>query len=133
MFIRRTFDFRPLAWMAGLMLALASVGSHANPFVITSAATAGTTGGTTGATTGDDDDNDYGRAERFAQSQFALIRREAAAGGGENLRALASLLDEPDPAAFEAWMQSRYEDLFREPEAGDRLVARIVELRGPAS
>lgn len=125
----RIFPPRRLFFVAAVLLTLAFTGAHANPFVITTASSAGSTGATTGETIADDDDEDFARANRFAESQFALIRREAAAGGGEHLRALAALLDEPDAEAFEAWMQTRYARLFAGPDAADKLVARIVALR----
>lgn len=131
MFTRRILAPRPIAHAAATLLALVFASAGANPFVTTTAASAASTGATTGATV--DDDDDFAKADRFAESQFALIRREAAAGGGENLRALAALLDEPDPAAFETWMQRRYEALFREPEAAGSLAARIAAMRGSSS
>lgn len=72
----------------------------------------------------------YARAEAYVAAQLPMIRRDAAAGGGENTAALAALLGESDPEAFGRWMQTNYRDLFAGLERPADLVDRIVARRG---
>lgn len=75
----------------------------------------------------------YARARAYVVSQMPIIRREAAAGGGESIRALAALLGEPDARAFGEWMQDNYARLFTGLEKPGMLVARINRYRGSAA
>lgn len=59
-------------------------------------------------------------------SQFAMVRREAAAGGGEHVTALARLMNEPNREAFGAWMQANYAVLFTGLDNRADLVTRIA-------
>jgi len=73
---------------------------------------------------------EYARAEAFVASQMPYLRREAAAGGGENLRALAELIGARDPEAFGQWAQAHYETLFTDLREPGQLLVRIGKLRG---
>lgn len=85
---------------------------------------------TTNASVTEPEEASYARAEAYVASQLPLIRRDAAAGGGENTAALATLLGEADSAAFGEWMQANYRSLFHDLERPQQLVARIVARRG---
>ncbi len=69
------------------------------------------------------------RASRFVGSQWAFVRRDAAAGHGENLDALARLLGEPDHAAFGHWMQTNYQSLFDVERSPRELVDYVATQR----
>jgi hypothetical protein len=49
---------------------------------------------------------------QFIEKRYNAIRKDAATGGGENIRALAQIMGERDSQAFAAWMQSNYDQLF---------------------
>lgn len=68
---------------------------------------------------------EYARAREFVDSQFHIVRREAAAGGGEHTAALARLMGENDPQAFGNWLQDNYGVLFSDLENHGDLVTRI--------
>lgn len=73
----------------------------------------------------------YARARQYVASQMPMIRSEAAAGGGENIRALATLMGEPDARAFGDWMQANYARLFTNLDKPGKLIARINRYRQP--
>jgi hypothetical protein len=54
----------------------------------------------------------YADATAFVRSQRALLRRQAAAGGGEDIRALAILLNKTGNDELGRWMQMHYASLF---------------------
>lgn len=93
-------------------------------------ATTKSTESTTNASVTEPGSPAYARAEAYVASQFDLIRRDAAAGGGENTAALAALLNEPDADAFGRWMQANYGVLFAGLDRSEELLARIVSRRG---
>lgn len=62
---------------------------------------------------------------RFVDVRIASIRREAAAGEGENLDALAGLMGKTDTAAFSGLMQAHYDELFIGLEQPTDLISRI--------
>ena len=66
---------------------------------------------------------------RFVDVRIASIREEAAAGQGENLRALAQLMGEPDSAAFSRLLQVNYDRLFNKLEQPSELIGRIESLK----
>ncbi|MAA74205.1 MAG: hypothetical protein CMN28_05815 [Salinisphaeraceae bacterium] len=68
-------------------------------------------------------------ARRFGASQYPLLRRDAASGGGEYIKSLARLMNEPDPTTLGPWMQAHYHELFA-PDAPATLVDRILARRG---
>ncbi len=72
----------------------------------------------------------YASARVYVASQLPMIRREAAAGGGENVRALATLMEQNDPRAFGQWMQANYDTLFDDLNEPETLVTRIAARRG---
>lgn len=85
------------------------------------------------ATTNGESSPEYADARRFVDSQFAMIRREAATGGGEHTAALARLMGTSDTAAFDAWLQSNYAVLFNNLSQRTELVTRIAARRGQAT
>lgn len=62
---------------------------------------------------------------RFVDVRIASIQKEAAAGEGENLEALAQLMGKSDKAAFSGWMQVHYDELFGTLEKPAELISRI--------
>lgn len=70
------------------------------------------------------------RATRFVKSQRPYLQRDAAAGGGENLDALARLLGESNPDEFSLWMQRNYAAVFRVERNPEELVRYIATQRG---
>jgi hypothetical protein len=67
---------------------------------------------------------------RFVDVRIASIKKEAAAGEGENIEALANLMGKQDEAAFSEWMQTNYEELFNNLEQPTELISRIETLSG---
>ena len=67
---------------------------------------------------------------RFVDVRIASIKKEAAAGEGENLEALANLMGKQNKAAFSGWMQTNYEELFNNLEQPTELISRIETLSG---
>lgn len=65
---------------------------------------------------------------RFVDVRIAAIKKEAAAGEGENLIALARLMGKQDKAAFSGWMQVHYDELFSNLEQPSELISRIETL-----
>ena len=65
---------------------------------------------------------------RFVDVRIASIKKEAAAGEGENLDALARLMGKQDKAAFSGWMQTNYSELFNNLEQPIELISRIETL-----
>lgn len=69
----------------------------------------------------------YADAAAFVRSQRPLLARQAATGGGEDIDALALLLDTSDNRDLGRWMQKHYQDLFGDSTSlsAQGLVARI--------
>ncbi len=65
---------------------------------------------------------------RFVDVRIASIKKEAAAGEGENLEALATLMGKQDKAEFSGWMQTNYDQLFNNLEQPSELISRIETL-----
>ncbi|MCK5003302.1 MAG: DUF3015 family protein [Gammaproteobacteria bacterium] len=62
---------------------------------------------------------------RFVDVRIASIKKEAAAGEGENLEALAQLMGKQDKQAFSGWMQVNYDALFNNLKQPKELISRI--------
>lgn len=62
---------------------------------------------------------------RFVDVRIASIKKEAAAGKGENLEALAQLMGKQDKQAFSGWMQVNYDVLFNDLNQPTELISRI--------
>lgn len=62
---------------------------------------------------------------RFVDVRIASIKKEAAAGQGENLDALAQLMGKTDKQAFSGWMQVNYDVLFNDLQQPKELISRI--------
>ena len=67
---------------------------------------------------------------RFVDVRIASIKKEAAAGEGENLDALANLMGKQDKAEFSGWMQTNYDELFNNLQQPTELISRIETLSG---
>lgn len=68
----------------------------------------------------------YADASAFVQSQRQQLARQAAAGGGEDIDALAFLLHKPDNRALARWMQAHYDSLFSDRSvSASSIVSRI--------
>ncbi len=65
---------------------------------------------------------------RFVDVRIASIKKEAAAGEGENLDALARLMGKQDKAEFSGWMQTNYDELFNDLDQPSELISRIEAL-----
>lgn len=65
---------------------------------------------------------------RFVDVRIASIKKEAAAGEGENLDALAKLMGKQDKTAFSGWMQTNYGELFNNLQQPTELISRIETL-----
>ena len=64
---------------------------------------------------------------RFVDVRFASIKKEAAAGEGENLDALASLMQR-DSAQLSKMMNGHYDELFNDLQQPAELITRIENL-----
>lgn len=109
--------------LAGCAAVTSTTNTVARGLEQTTAATSQSSDAATGA--------EYADARRFVDSQFALVRRDAAAGGGEHTAALARLMGESDGEAFGRWMQRHYRQLFANLTSRADLVARIAAYRNP--
>lgn len=118
------FAILPLAGCAALT---SSTNTVARALEQISDATLQSTDATSGGT-----EAEYADARRYVKSQFYLVRRDAAAGGGEHTAALARLMGAQDAAAFGAWLQDNYAVLFTGLTAKSELVSRIATRRTPA-
>ncbi|WP_423822170.1 DUF3015 family protein [Salinisphaera sp. SPP-AMP-43] len=68
----------------------------------------------------------YADARAFIHSQRRQLARQAAAGGGEDIDALAFLMARPDNQALARWMQAHYDSLFSDRTvSASRIVSRI--------
>ena len=86
--------------------------------------------GTTNISSGEAAETPDAQTRAYMQSQMPQIRREAAAGGGEHIDALARLISHDTQADSAAtlgpWMQSHYSQLFTDNSSVD---AMIVDLK----
>ncbi len=65
---------------------------------------------------------------RFVDVRLASIQKEAAAGEGENLDALAQLMGKEDQAGFSQMMHVNYDALFDNLSQPSDLIGRIESL-----
>lgn len=70
---------------------------------------------------------------KFVNVRIATLKKEAAAGEGENLEALAQLMGKQDKKAFSSWLQVNYDELFTELQQPSELISRIQSAQGDAS
>lgn len=70
----------------------------------------------------------YASARVFVASTLPMLRREAAAGSGENIATLAQILD-IDSDTLGYWMQAHYATLFETEPSPDTIVQTIVASR----
>ena len=64
----------------------------------------------------------------FVNERYDAIRQDAAAGGGENIDALASLMGMHNSHALALWMQAHYSKLFSKQSRPVDLITRIEKL-----
>ncbi len=64
----------------------------------------------------------------FIDKRYDAIRRDAAAGGGENIEALANLMGQQNAQSLALWMQANYGKLFTEQKP-ENLLSRIEQYR----
>jgi len=62
---------------------------------------------------------------QFVNTRIASLQKEAAAGEGENIEALAQLLGKQDKKAFSSWLQVNYDELFNHLKEPSELISRI--------
>lgn len=70
---------------------------------------------------------------RFVQSQYAMLKSEAARGQGEDLNALAYMMRAKDKQAFAAEVQSHYATLFSGKQNADAFLSRLYGVVGMPS
>lgn len=118
-----------------VIIALAGAGMMSGCSLITSTTDAiaesvhATTDTTSSTSHSFDSDDAHARAVQFVKSDIVAIRADAARGYGEEISALAYLLDEPNAAEFGRWMQRHYVELFVGLENPEQLLARIDHAR----
>lgn len=69
---------------------------------------------------------------KFVNTRIATLKKEAAAGGGENVDALAQLMGKDDARAFSGWLQVNYDELFENLSEPSELISRIHTMQGAA-
>lgn len=62
---------------------------------------------------------------QFVTTRIASLQKEAAAGEGENIQALAQLMGKQDKKAFSSWLQLNYDELFNNLKQPSELISRI--------
>lgn len=88
--------------------------------------------GTSNATT--NQTNSYAQTHdarrRFVGSQYAMLKSEAARGQGEDLDALAYMMQASNKQAFNATVQSHYASLFAGNPSADVFLNRLYQTVG---
>ncbi|MDN5862283.1 MAG: DUF3015 domain-containing protein [Salinisphaera sp.] len=95
----------------------------------TTNAVAGTSDATTD-TTRDIDASTHQARLAFMRSQMVLLRREAAAGGGEHVRALAQLMGKQNTQTFARNLQAHYGDIFVHGADADQVLSNVYSVFG---
>lgn len=67
---------------------------------------------------------------KFVASQYAMLKREAARGQGEDLDTLAYMMDAKNTQAFNAQLQSHYASLFSGQQNADAFLSRLYQTVG---
>lgn len=81
-------------------------------------------------TANDADARTHAARLKFVGADLVMLRREAAAGGGEHLRTLAYMMQAQDPAAFARLMQQHYGQVFAAGESADLVLAHVYQVAG---
>ncbi|HET7315334.1 DUF3015 family protein [Salinisphaera sp.] len=68
--------------------------------------------------------------KKFVHSQYAMLKREAARGSGEDLDALAYMMQATNKQAFEATVQANYGKLFSGKPNADAFLSRLYQVVG---
>lgn len=67
---------------------------------------------------------------KFVHSQYAMLKSEAARGSGEDLDALAYMMQTKNKQAFESKLQSNYSQLFSGQPNADAFLSRLYKVVG---
>lgn len=67
---------------------------------------------------------------KFVRSQYAMLKSEAARGSGEDLDALAYMMQANSKSAFESAVQAHYSQLFSGKPNADAFLARLYQVVG---
>jgi len=81
-------------------------------------------------TTNDIDARTHAARREFVDSQYAMLKREAAQGSGENLDALAYMMHANDTQAFDKQVQNNYQSLFGADADADQWLTRLYQVVG---
>jgi len=81
-------------------------------------------------TTNDIDARTHAARREFVDSQYAMLKREAAQGSGENLDALAYMMHVNDTQAFDEQVQKNYENLFGADTDSEQWLTRLYQVVG---
>lgn len=66
----------------------------------------------------------------FVDSQLVLLRREAAAGGGQHVQALAKLMGEQDSKSFARALQANYGAIFVGDQNAEQVLQKVYTVIG---
>ncbi|KEZ78755.1 DUF3015 family protein [Salinisphaera hydrothermalis] len=69
----------------------------------------------------------YADAAAFVHSQRRQLARQAAAGGGEDIDALAFLLNKPNDGNLARWMQAHYRSLFSDRSVSASTIVKRID------
>lgn len=67
---------------------------------------------------------------KFVRSQYAMLKSEAARGSGEDLDALAYMMQASSKSAFESAVQAHYSQLFSGKPNADAFLSRLYQVVG---
>lgn len=67
---------------------------------------------------------------KFVDSQYAMLKSEAARGSGEDLDALAYMMQAKNKQAFESKVQTNYSKLFTGKPNADAFLSRLYKVIG---
>ncbi|GAB3683532.1 DUF3015 family protein [Salinisphaera aquimarina] len=81
-------------------------------------------------TASDVDARTHAARRKFVDSQYAMLKREAAQGQGENLDALAYMMHAENTQAFDQKVQANYESLFSSDADADQWLTRLYQVVG---
>ncbi|MGB7757719.1 MAG: DUF3015 family protein [Salinisphaera sp.] len=68
--------------------------------------------------------------KKFVHSQYAMLKSEAARGSGEDLDALAYMMQAKNKSAFESKVQANYSQLFSGKPNADAFLSRLYKVVG---
>lgn len=68
--------------------------------------------------------------KKFVHSQYAMLKSQAARGSGEDLDALAYMMQAKNKRAFESKVQAHYSELFSGKPSADAFLSRLYNVVG---